>query len=90
MTTKKKSGSGSRTTGSVPGTSRELTVKVKTAKRRKLSSTLWLQRQLNEARGDLPRAAEALGLTVRTLAQRLRDHGISLEDGEGPLPRKAP
>ena len=48
MTTKKKSGSGSRTTGSVPGTSRELTVKVKTAKRRKLSSTLWLQRQLND------------------------------------------
>ena len=40
--------SGSRATGSVPGTSRELTVKVKTAKRRKLSSTLWLQRQLND------------------------------------------
>ena len=49
-----------------------------------------LQRQLAETRGDLPRAAEALGLTVRTLAQRLRDHGISLEDGEGPLPRKTP
>jgi 23S rRNA (uridine2552-2'-O)-methyltransferase len=48
MTTKKKSGGGNRTTGSVPGTSRELTVKVKTAKRRKLSSTLWLQRQLND------------------------------------------
>ncbi len=38
----------SRATGSVPGTSRELTVKVKTAKRRKLSSTIWLQRQLND------------------------------------------
>lgn len=49
-----------------------------------------LQRQLAKDRGDLPRAAEALGLTVRTLAQRLRDHGISLEDGAGPLPRKAP
>ncbi|MDO8607046.1 MAG: RlmE family RNA methyltransferase [Phaeospirillum sp.] len=45
---KKKSGGGNRTTGSVPGTSREMTVKVKTAKRRKLSSTLWLQRQLND------------------------------------------
>ncbi len=45
---KKGSGSGSRKTGSVPGTSRELTVKVKTAKRRKLSSTIWLQRQLND------------------------------------------
>ncbi len=39
-----------------------------------------LQRALGEAAGDLPRAAEALGLTVRTLAQRLRDHGIPLED----------
>ncbi|TAN76944.1 MAG: RlmE family RNA methyltransferase [Magnetospirillum sp.] len=44
----KKKGGGNRTTGSVPGTSRELTVKVKTAKRRKLSSTIWLQRQLND------------------------------------------
>jgi 23S rRNA (uridine2552-2'-O)-methyltransferase len=40
--------SGGRATGSAPGTSRELTVRVKTAKRRKLSSTLWLQRQLND------------------------------------------
>jgi 23S rRNA (uridine2552-2'-O)-methyltransferase len=44
----KKKGGGGRATGSAPGTSRELTVKVKTAKRRKLSSTLWLQRQLND------------------------------------------
>ncbi|CAA7617765.1 RlmE family RNA methyltransferase [Magnetospirillum sp. SS-4] len=39
---------GGRATGSAPGTSREMTVRVKTAKRRKLSSTLWLQRQLND------------------------------------------
>jgi len=39
-----------------------------------------LSRALAEAGGDLPRAAEALGLTIRTLAQRLRDHGIPLED----------
>lgn len=38
-----------------------------------------LQRALERAGGELPRAAEALGLTVRTLGQRLRDHGISLE-----------
>ncbi len=38
-----------------------------------------LERALDRARGDLPRAAEALGLTVRVLAQRLREHGISLE-----------
>lgn len=38
-----------------------------------------LQRALDRAEGDLPRAAEGLGLTVRTLAQRLREHGISLE-----------
>ena len=49
-----------------------------------------LRRALLEAGGDLPRAAEALELTVRTLAQRLRDHGISLEDGEGSLSRKTP
>ena len=39
-----------------------------------------LRQALTEAAGDLPRAAEALALTVRTLAQRLRDHGIPLED----------
>jgi len=40
-----------------------------------------LLRALGKAGGDLPRAAEALGLTVRTLAQRLREHAIPLEDG---------
>jgi len=40
-----------------------------------------LLRALGVAGGDLPRAAEALGLTVRTLAQRLREHAIPLEDG---------
>ena len=49
-----------------------------------------LRRALLDAGGDLPQAADALELTVRTLAQRLRDHGISLEDGEGSLPRKTP
>ncbi|MBP1772359.1 MAG: two component, sigma54 specific, transcriptional regulator, Fis family [Holophagaceae bacterium] len=56
-----------------------------------------LNRAVGEACGDLPQAAEALGLTVRTLAQRLRDHGIPLEDrGAAPaeggdvLPRKVP
>ena len=49
-----------------------------------------LQRALAEAHGDLPRLAEQLGLTVRTLALRLREHGIPLEDCESPLPRKAP
>jgi DNA-binding NtrC family response regulator len=39
-----------------------------------------LRRALLEAGGDLPRAAEALGLTLRALAQRLREHGIPLED----------
>ena len=49
-----------------------------------------LQRAMTEAADDLPRAAEALGLTLRTLAQRLREHGIPLEDREGNQPRKAP
>jgi hypothetical protein len=39
-----------------------------------------LQKAMTQAAWDLPQAAEALGLTVRTMAQRLRDHGISLED----------
>ncbi len=39
-----------------------------------------LSRALAEGPGDLPRVADALGLTVRTLALRLRDHGIPLED----------
>jgi DNA-binding NtrC family response regulator len=49
-----------------------------------------LQRAMSEAAGDLPLAAEALGLTLRTLAQRLRDHGIPLEDRDSSLPQKAP
>jgi DNA-binding NtrC family response regulator len=62
-----------------------------------------LLRALAVAAGDLPRTAENLGLTVRTLAQRLRDHGIPLEDrsstpagpkaemdGENSHSRKAP
>ncbi len=43
-----------------------------------------LRRALQDAGGDLPRAAEALGLTVRMLAQRLRDAGIPLEDEGTP------
>lgn len=44
-----------------------------------------LRRALAAAGGDLPRAAEGLGLTLRTLALRLREHGIPLEDrGSGP------
>ncbi len=49
-----------------------------------------LARGLRDAGGDLPRAAERLGLTPRALAQRLRDHGIPLEDEAWPLPKKAP
>ena len=49
-----------------------------------------LGRALREAQGDLLRAAEGLGLTPRVMAQRLRDHGIPLEDGGWPLPKKAP
>lgn len=43
-----------------------------------------LRRAMAEAAGDLPRAAGALGLTVRVLAQRLRDAGIPLEDEGTP------
>ncbi len=50
-----------------------------------------LRRALAQAAGEPPQAAAFLGLTVRTLALRLREHGIPLEDGgEGPLPGKAP
>lgn len=38
-----------------------------------------LQRALERAGGDLPKAAEGLGLTVRVFGQRLKDHGIRLE-----------
>lgn len=64
MTTGGKKKSSGRTTGSGPaGGSRNLTVKVKTAKRRKLSSTLWLQRQLND-----PYVHEAKRLGYRSRA----------------------
>ncbi len=43
-----------------------------------------LRRALLDAGGDLPKAADALGLTVRVLAQRLRDAGIPLEDEGTP------
>lgn len=49
-----------------------------------------LRRALAQTGGDLPQAAERLGLTVRGLAQRLRDHGIPLEDRGSSAPRKAP
>ncbi|WP_291271881.1 response regulator [Geothrix sp.] len=50
-----------------------------------------LRKALREAGGELPPAAEGLGLTVRSLAQRLREHGIPLEDGDpDSVPRKAP
>lgn len=43
-----------------------------------------LRRALQDAGGDLPRAAEGLGITVRVLAQRLRDAGVPLEDEGTP------
>jgi DNA-binding NtrC family response regulator len=49
-----------------------------------------LRRALAAAAGDLPLAAEGLGVTLRTLALRLREHGIPLEDGEMTHSRKAP
>ena len=45
-----------------------------------------VRKALAQAAGDLPQAAEALGLSPRSLAQRLRDHGIPLEDrGSTPV-----
>ncbi len=41
-----------------------------------------LERALASHGGDLSRAAADLGLTVRMLASRLREHGISLENRE--------
>ena len=49
-----------------------------------------LARVLREAAGSLPVAAECLGLTPRSLAQRLRDHGIPLEDEAWPSSRQVP
>lgn len=60
---KGRSGAKGRATGSAPTGSRSLTVTVKTAKRRKLSSTLWLQRQLND-----PYVHEAKRLGYRSRA----------------------
>jgi len=56
----------------------------------RLAEAHLLRRALAQADGDLPRAAEGLGLTLRSLAQRLRDHGIPLEDRGSPVSRKAP
>lgn len=39
-----------------------------------------LNRAVREAGGDLPAAAASLGLTIRALAQRLREHRIPLDD----------
>ncbi|MFN8012276.1 MAG: response regulator [Holophagaceae bacterium] len=41
-----------------------------------------LRRALEAHGGDLARAAAALGITVRVLGSRLREHGISLENQE--------
>ncbi len=59
MTEKNTSGRGTR----------DLRVRVKTAKGRKLSSTLWLERQLND---PLRRAGEARGVSR---AGGVQDHG---------------
>ena len=40
--------------------------------------------------GRLSESAAALGLTPRTLAQRLREHRISLDDGEDAPPPVMP
>ncbi len=39
-----------------------------------------LRRALGHGGGDLARTATSLGISIRTLAQRLREHRISLED----------
>ena len=39
-----------------------------------------LRRALQQGGGDLGQTAASLGITIRTLAQRLREHRISLED----------
>jgi len=39
-----------------------------------------LRRALQREARDLGRTAASLGISIRTLAQRLREHQISLED----------
>lgn len=67
MAEKKKSSSKKKTSGSIVAAgrsgSRDVTVRVKTARRRKTSSTQWLQRQLND-----PYVAEAQRLGYRSRA----------------------
>ncbi len=63
---------------------RDLTVKVKTARGRKLSSTLWLQRQLND---PYVRRAKAEGSDRLTVADRGLREGLlySLMSTDGVL-----
>ncbi|GFZ79432.1 ribosomal RNA large subunit methyltransferase E [Elstera cyanobacteriorum] len=63
MTQRGKSGGGSGNSGDGGGGRRQQTVRVKTAHKRSLSSTLWLQRQLND-----PYVAEAKRLGYRSRA----------------------
>lgn len=49
----------------------------------KQAEGLLLRRELEQEGGDLPRTAETLGLSPRTLALRLREHRISIEDEKG-------
>jgi 23S rRNA (uridine2552-2'-O)-methyltransferase len=56
-------GKNARSTGAAPTTGRGTTVRVKTARQRTTSSTLWLQRQLND-----PYVAEAKRLGYRSRA----------------------
>jgi DNA-binding NtrC family response regulator len=48
-----------------------------------------LRRALSDHGGDLPAAAQAQGRTAPALGQRLRDHGIPLEDRDttSPIPK---
>ena len=50
----------------------------------------FLSETLRRMGGRLPESAAALGLTPRTLAQRLREHRISLDDGEDAPPPVMP
>lgn len=49
-----------------------------------------LARALAGSGGRLPAAAEALGLSLRTLTLRLREHGLPLDDGTGAKPPAEP